>query len=90
MCSRSLIDANDMIMPPRRIATAQSFSERKICAAEKLSTGIVFRRVQKKKCCRRTGSPRRGPSVAVIGRRLNNLSFFERARMQGRFVFSSA
>jgi hypothetical protein len=30
MCSRALIGANGKIMPPRRIATAQSFSERKI------------------------------------------------------------
>ena len=45
MCSCALIDANDKIMPPRRIATARSFSR----AAEKLLRGIVFHRVQKKK-----------------------------------------
>jgi hypothetical protein len=53
MRSRALIGAHGKIMPPRRIATAQSFSERKICAAKKLLRGIVFRRVQKKKMLQR-------------------------------------
>jgi hypothetical protein len=76
MCSRALIDAIGKIMPPKRIATVQSFSERKIFAAEKLPTWNCFPSRTEKEMLQKD-LVRREEAGAVIGRRLNNPSFFE-------------